>query len=58
MNTLPTLLASGACLAGITPTVRVVAVALLAAVSVLTRSPRRRQDARHTLAILLRRRSN
>lgn len=57
MNTLPTLLASGAALAGITRTVQAVAVLSLAAVSVLARNPQRRRDARQALIILLRRRS-
>lgn len=57
MNTLPTLLASGAALAGITRTVQAVAVLSLAAVSVLARNPQRRRDARQALVILLRRRS-
>jgi hypothetical protein len=57
VNTLPTLLASGAALAGITRTVQAVAVLSLAAVSVLARNPQRRRDARQALVILLRRRS-
>jgi hypothetical protein len=57
VNTLPTLLASGAALAGITRTVQAVAVLSLAAVSVLARNPQRRRDARQALIILLRRRS-
>ncbi|UXX97436.1 hypothetical protein N7U49_47425 [Streptomyces sp. AD2-2] len=55
MNALPTLLASGAALVGITRTVQAVAVLSLAAVSVLARSPQRRRDARQALALLLRR---
>ncbi|MFC1400817.1 MULTISPECIES: hypothetical protein [Streptacidiphilus] len=58
MTTLPTLLASGAALAGITRTVQCAAVLSLAALSVLARNPQRRRDARRTLALLLRRRSS
>ncbi|SDN74787.1 hypothetical protein [Streptomyces wuyuanensis] len=57
MSTLPTLLTETAVLAALTGALYTASVASVAAVSVVSRSPERRRDARETLKILLRRRT-
>ncbi|WP_199834674.1 MULTISPECIES: hypothetical protein [unclassified Streptomyces] len=57
MSTLPILLTETAVLAAFTGALYTAGVASVAVVSVVSRSPERRRDARETLKILLRRRT-
>lgn len=56
MSELPALLYDASLLAGAASVLYSSGVATVAAISVLARCPKRRRDARETLAILLRRR--